>query len=137
MFTPVPVHRQVPLLGCGGWIVGPLPEEKPQMGRCPHHEDEEEGAAIGCPKCRRRRRVYTLEPEGFVEVEERSSVMMGRHHSSHIRLAQAPAPPPPAAPAAPAKEFSQADILIAGGLSFVFGIAVGVFLIGSRSGFTP
>lgn len=32
------------------------------MGLCPYHKDEEEGISIGCPKCKKKRRVWTLEP---------------------------------------------------------------------------
>lgn len=53
------------------------------MGVCryhgPYQEEEEEGIAIGCPKCKKKRRVWTLEP---------SSGMLGasrwERHGKHV-----------------------------------------------------
>lgn len=42
-----------------------------------------------------------------------------------------------APPSISKKEYSETTLLVSVGVAFVFGVGVGAFLIGSRSGFTP
>jgi hypothetical protein len=94
MFNQAPFLGQVrlrPALGCGGWIVPPPGEEHStvqvqepsQMMGCDRHH----APVMGCPKCRRKKKDWTLVSAD--EVDEASSEMLGVRRTRRILIGDA------------------------------------------------
>lgn len=90
MFNQAPFLGQVrlrPAMGCGGWIVPPpgeedntfMVQEPSQMMGCDQHRNP----VMGCPKCKRKKRDWTL------VAPEESSEMVGSRRSRRIVIGDA------------------------------------------------